>query len=297
MSSDQQVIGFIGLGAMGAPMANNLLKAGYALRVYNRTAEKARPLVEHGAGQVQQPAAVAAQGGILITMLSDDQGLEEVVFGERGILGKLGTGGIHLSMSTVSPTLASQLADEHRAKGEHYVAATVFGRPEAAAAAKLWICTSGDASARERVRPVLEVLGQGTFDFGDDPAAAHVVKLAGNFMIAAAMECMAEAFTLAEKNGIERSAVHELLSTTLFACPIYQNYGAKIAQHKYEPAGFRLPLGLKDISLVLQRARESGAPMPLASLLHDRLLASVAKGRTELDWAGLARDVSEAAGL
>jgi 3-hydroxyisobutyrate dehydrogenase-like beta-hydroxyacid dehydrogenase len=200
-------------------------------------------------------------------------------------------------MSTISPATSRRLAARHDERGAFYVAAPVFGRPEAAAARKLWICCSGAKEGREKARPVLEALGQGVFDFGDDPAAAGVVKLAGNFLIASALEAMAEAWTLAEKNGIPRRSVADLFSTTLFACPIYKNYGDVIAGERYSPAGFRLALGLKDIGLALETAAESGVPMPLASLLRDRLLGSVARGRKDLDWAGLALAVSEEAGL
>jgi 3-hydroxyisobutyrate dehydrogenase-like beta-hydroxyacid dehydrogenase len=292
-----KIIGFIGLGSMGLPIASNLLEAGYRLHVYNRTPQKAQPLVDKGAKLGNTPADVVESGGIAITMLANDQALEEVVFGENGILEKLGAGGIHLSMSTVSPATADNLAEHHERRGVHYVAAPVFGRPEAAAGRKLWICLSGDGAAKERVLPVLNVLGQGVFDFGESVGAANVVKLAGNFLIVSALEAMAEAFTLAEKNGIDRTKVAELFGQTLFACPIYQNYGRLIAQEQYQPAGFKLSLGLKDVTLALQTARDSQMPMPLASLLHDRLMAAVAKGRGDIDWTGLALGVSEDAGI
>jgi 3-hydroxyisobutyrate dehydrogenase-like beta-hydroxyacid dehydrogenase len=217
--------------------------------------------------------------------------------GEGGILEKLGSGGVHISMSTVSPATAGRLAQQHEQHGSHYLAAPVFGRPEAAAAKKLWICLSGNGAAKERVLPLLNGLGQKVFDFGEQIGAANVVKLTGNFLIVSALEAMAEAFTLAEKNGIERTQVAELFGQTLFACPIYQNYGRAIAQEQYEPAGFKLSLGLKDVDLVLQTAQESQMPMPLASLVHDRLIAAVAKGRGDIDWTGLALGVSEEAGL
>ena len=292
-----QVIGFIGLGNMGLPMASNLIEAGYTLQVYNRTPEKARSLVDKGAKLANNPSDVVESEGIVITMLANDQALEAVVLGENGILEKLGTGGIHLSMSTVSPATAQNLAKYHERRGTHYLAAPVFGRPDAAAAKKLWICLSGNGTAKERVLPVLNRLGQGVFDFGEDVGAANVVKLTGNFLIISAIEAMAEAFTLAEKNGIDRTQVAELFGQTLFACPIYQNYGRMIAQEQYQPAGFKLSLGLKDVTLALQTARDSQMPMPLASLLHDRLMAAVAKGRGDIDWTGLALEISEEAGI
>lgn len=292
-----EALGFIGLGSMGLPIATNLIESGYKLRVYNRTLQKAQPLAEKGAEVVDSPASVVEPGGIAITMLANDQALEAVVLGNDGILNKLGTGGIHLSMSTVSPATAKSLAQQHEKQGSHYLAAPVFGRPDAATARKLWIALSGNGVAKERVRPILDKLGQGIFDFGEEAGSANVVKLAGNFLIISAIEAMAEAFTLAEKNGIDRTTIANLFAQTLFACPIYQNYGRAIAQEQYEPAGFKLSLGLKDVTLALQTARESQMPLPLASLLHDRLIAAVAKGKGDIDWTGLALSISEEAGL
>ena len=291
------IVGFIGLGSMGLPIATNLIESGYRLRVYNRTLQKAQPLVDKGAELGKSPADVVEPGGIVISMLANDQALEDVVLGENGILEKLGNGGIHISMSTISPTTAQNLAQQHEQKGTHYLAAPVFGRPDAAAARKLWICLSGNGAAKERVLPLLNVLGQKVFDFGEQVSAANVVKLSGNFLIISAIEAMAEAFTLAEKNGIDRNQVAELFGQTLFACPIYQNYGRMIAQEQYEPAGFKLALGLKDVELALQTAKESQMPMPFASLVRDRLISSIAKGRGDIDWTGLALGVSEDAGL
>ncbi|HEY9612348.1 NAD(P)-dependent oxidoreductase [Allocoleopsis sp.] len=291
------VVGFIGLGNMGLPIATNLVESGYRLRVYNRTLQKAQVLVDSGAELGESPADVVEPGGIVISMLANDQALEDVVLGENGILEKLGNGGIHISMSTISPTTAENLAERHEQKGTHYLAAPVFGRPDAAAARKLWICLSGNGVAKERALPLLNVLGQKVFDFGEQVSAANVVKVSGNFLIISAIEAMAEAFTLAEKNGIDRNQVAELFGQTLFACPIYQNYGRMIAQEQYEPAGFKLALGLKDVELALQTAKESQMPMPVASLIRDRLISSIAKGRGDIDWTGLALGVSEDAGL
>lgn len=292
-----ETIGFIGLGSMGVPMAANLLAAGYRLNVYNRTPEKAQSLAEQGAQVVHHPAEAISPGGIVITMLANDAALEAVVLDENGILSSLGKGGIHLSMSTVAPATARRLSELHQQQESHYVAAPVFGRPDAAAARKLWIACSGKTAAKERVKPLLEQMGQGIFDFGEDAGAANVVKLTGNFLIISAIEAMAEAFTLAEKNGVDRTEVANLFGQTLFACPIYQNYGRMIAQQQYEPAGFKLSLGLKDVTLALETARESQMPLPLASLLHDRLLALVTNGKGDIDWTGLALKTAEEAGL
>jgi len=291
------VIGFIGTGNMGHPMAANLLKAGYSVRVWDRTPARAAALTDLGATRASRPEEVAEAGALVFSSLSNDEVLEEVVGANHEMLRRLGRGGIHLSASTVAPETSRRLAKGHECYGVAYLAAPVLGRPDAAAAAKLWIFLSGPAGAKERAQPVLRALGQGVFDLGEDPGAANVVKLACNFLLASAMEAMAEAFALAEKNGVGRGLVADLLVQTVFDCPVYRTYGKQIAEQRYQPALFKLSLGLKDVSLVLQTAASSLVPMPLAGLLHDHLLAAVAKGRGDLDWTGLAGEVSEAAGL
>ena len=290
-------IAVVGLGGMGAGAARRLLDQGYRVTVWNRSAAKAAPLVAHGAEAAQSPGAAAAGAGIVITFLADDNALDEVVLGPDGVAARLGEGGVHLSMSTIAPATAQRLAEAHRESGAFYVAAPVFGRPDAAASGQLWIVTSGPAAAKERVRPVLAALGQGVHDFGEDPVGAHIVKLAGNFLIAAASEAMAEAYTLGEKCGLDRTRLAEFFGATLFPSRIYQNYGKAIAEHRYEPAGFRLRLGLKDLRLVLGAADASEMPMPLASLLHDRFLALAAQGHGEIDWTAIGLAVAREAGL
>ena len=290
-------IGFIGLGSMGLPMASNLLAAGHKLRVYNRTTAKADSLVKRGAELMSHTAAVASPGGIVVTMLADDAALEGVVVGVDTIAHRLAPGGIHISMSTVAPATSRKLAQYHAENVSIYIAAPVFGRPEAAHAKRLWICTSGPHHEKHKVAQILDAMGQKTFDFGEDPGAANAVKLSGNFLIAAAMESMAEALAMLEKSGIDRVAAIEMLSSTLFACPVYQGYGKMIAEMRHTPAGFRLPLGLKDVELVLKTGGEARAPMPVAAILRDRLLSSIAKGREEMDWSALALVARDEAGL
>ena len=292
-----ETIGFIGLGAMGSAMAANLLKAGFALKVYNRNPERAKPLVELGAAQAYTPAEAADDGGIVITMLTNDEAVSNVSFGDGGFGQVLSTGGIHISMSTIAPETSRQLAEHHRGCRSDYVAAPVFGKPDAAAAQKLWIAMSGPAEAKARVQPLLDAMGQGVYDFGDDPGAANVVKLTGNFMLGAAIEAMGEAFTLAQKNGISRTAVYDFFTQTLFACPVYKNYGKMISEEHYQPIGAVPSLIRKDFGLILQESKNAAMPMPLASLVHDRLTAMVAKGREDRDWAGFAGEISESAGL
>jgi 3-hydroxyisobutyrate dehydrogenase-like beta-hydroxyacid dehydrogenase len=290
-------IGFIGLGSMGLPMAANLLAAGHQLKVYNRTAAKADPLIQRGAELMSNAAAVASPGGIVITMVADDAALEGVVVGVDTIATRLAPGGIHISMSTIAPATSRTLANYHAEKGSLYVTAPVFGRPDAAAAKRLWVCTSGPASAKHKIAPLLEAMGQKTFDFGEEVGAANAVKLSGNFLIAAAMESIAEALAMLEKSDVDRVAAIEMLTSTLFACPVYQGYGKAIAQMRHTPVGFQLPLGLKDMELVLKTSAEVRAPMPVAAILRDRFLSSIAKGRTELDWSGFALVARDDAGL
>ncbi|HYK87209.1 MAG TPA: NAD(P)-dependent oxidoreductase [Acidobacteriota bacterium] len=290
-------LGFIGTGNMGLPIARNLLGDGYPLRIFNRTAEKAASLATLGARLVSSPSQTAEPGGIVFTMLADDRALEEVAVSGDALAKALGPGGIHVSMGTLSPAAARKVAEHHRAFEVSYLAAPVFGRPEAADARTLWICLSGAHAAKDRVEPILKLLGRSVTDFGEDPGAANVVKLGGNFLLASAVEAMAEMIALAEKNGIAREKMIDLMASTLFACPVYQIYGRALVAQKYRPAGFRMELGLKDITLVLQTAAASKAPMPMASLVRDRLLTGVAKGRGDWDFTAFALAAAEDAGI
>jgi len=292
-----ETIAFLGLGNMGMQMAQRLLDAGYPLRVYNRTRSKAEPLARRGAQVVDEPRAAVEPGGTAITSLADDAALEAITLGEHGFLDRLGEGGLHLSMSTIAPATAARLAALHEQSHSAYLGAPVLGRPEAVAAGELWIMLAGPAAAKQRAQPVLRALGQGVFDFGERPEAANVVKLALNFLLEAMMEALAEAFTFAEKQGIARADLNNIIGQTTFACPAYQLYGRTIAERRFTPAGFRLPLGLKDIQLVLQAAADHTAPMPAADLLRDRLLSGMAKGRQDLDWSALTLGAAEDAGL
>jgi 3-hydroxyisobutyrate dehydrogenase-like beta-hydroxyacid dehydrogenase len=296
MNDEKETIGFIGLGNMGLQMAINLVKAGFRLRVYNRTAEKAQPLLERGALLARSPADAAVPGGIVVTMLTDDHALEDVTLGASGFLEGLG-GGVHLSMSTIAPHTARRLAGLHQERGAKYVASPVFGKPDVAAQGKLWIASSGDTATKQRARPIQEAIGQRVVDFGDDPGAANAIKLAGNFMFGAAIEAMAEAFTLAQKHGVPRRQTYEFFTQTLFDCAAYHAYSELIASERYQPVGARPSLIRKDFGLILQAADEKLVPMPLAELIHERLTASVAKGREDEDWTSFAREVSEGAGL
>lgn len=293
----EPVIAVIGLGGMGSGIAGRLLEAGFRLRVWNRTAAAADPLVQRGAERAASPAQAVEAGSIAITMLANDAAVEAVTTGPGGFAGRLGAGGVHVSMSTISVGLARRLAALHEAAGSDLVSAPVFGRPTAAAAGKLWILQSGKSAALARVRPLLEAASQGIFDAGEAPDAAPAAKIAGNFLIASAMEAMGEAFALLEKRGVDARAFHEMMSQTIFGSIIHQNYGRFILDRQFSPPGFKLTLGAKDIGLALDAGAESQVPLPLASLLRDRFLAAQAQGRGELDWTSVALNARADAGL
>ena len=289
-------VGFIGLGNMGLPMARNLLRAGHSLTVYNRTSGRAEQLAADGAMIAGSASEAAREAQVVITMLADDQALRSVVFGQ-GVLGAMAPGAIHLGMCTISVAFSRELAEAHAAAGRGYVAGPVFGRPDAAAAARLWVVAAGAAEHVETCRPLMEAMGRAVSVVGADPWVANVVKVTGNLMIATTIEALGEAFALQRKWGVAPRAFLEVVNGALFQSPLYANYGGLIADEKYEPAGFRLRLGLKDTRLALEAAEAVSVPLPLASLLRDHFLTAVANGKGEMDWAALALLAAENAGL
>ena len=288
-------VGFVGLGNMGQPIARNLLKASHQVGVYNRTRSRAEALAADGA-RVAPTLAEACAPGVVLTMVSDDHALAECVFNRSGILDSLPAGGLHVSMSTISVKLSQHLAGKHSERGQNYIAAPVFGRPQAAESAQLLVVAAGPSESVERARPLLAPIGRGLFVLGTDAPMANALKLSGNFVIASMLEALAEGFALARKHGIEAAQTLEIVSA-LFQSPVYENYGRMIADERFEPAGFKMALGLKDARLVLAAADAAGVPMPLASLVHDQLISGVARGLGEIDWSGIARVVAENAGL
>lgn len=288
--------GFVGLGNMGAPMARTLLRAGHRLTVYNRTRSRAEGVVTSGA-QVAGMVAEACASGVVMSMLADDRATEECVFGPAGILSALPANGVHVGLSTISTDLSRRLTEAHRERGQSFVAAPVFGRPEAAEAKRLLVVAAGPPDAVERCRPLLEAIGRKLFVIGTDAPAAHAVKLAGNFLIASMLETLSEAFALMRKSGVAPAQFLEILNGSLFQSSLYENYGKLIVEERFEPAGFRLRLGLKDVGLVLRAAEGVAVPMPLASLIRDQLLSAVARGQGDLDWSSLAKVSAQNAGL
>ena len=288
-------IGFIGLGNMGSAMAMNLLKAGHNVTVYNRTAQKAKPLVDQGAHAAADPAE-ASRADVVFTMLADDRAVESVSFGESGILAHLQPGSVHISSSTISVDLSQKLAAAHEKQNQQFIAAPVFGRPEAAAAGKLIVVVAGRTDAIDRCTPLFDVIGQRTFRFGLQPSAANLIKLSGNFLIASVLESLSEAMALVGKAGIDQHEYVDFLTSTLFPAPVYKTYGVLIADRKFQPAGFAAPLGLKDVRLTLAAGEQFRVPLPLASLIRDRLLALLARGGDSLDWSAISQIAVEESG-
>ena len=290
-------VGFIGLGNMGSAIARNLIKAGHDLTVYNRTRSRAEVFASLGVRVAETPLAAAADAEVLITMLADDAAVEGVIFAPGNSIEALPTGAIHISMSTISVGLSRRLAESHREKQQHYLAAPVFGRPDAAAAAKLFVVAAGPAEQIERCQPLFDAIAQRTFVAGEEAHAANVIKLAGNFLITTVIESLGEAFAFGRKFGVDPHAFLDILTNSLFMAPVYRNYGSMIASDKFDPAGFKLPLGLKDNRLLLAAAEEVAVPMPMASLVYDRFVTALAQGLGESDWAAIARISYQNAGL
>ena len=280
-------IGFLGLGGMGVGMAANLLKAGHQVRVWNRSPAAAEPLLAQGATLAADPLQ-AFDAEVVISMLADDKATRSVIL-QSGALASAKPGLIHLGMATLSTELVAELVELHRAQGVTYIAAPVFGRTDVALAGKLNILAAGPQDAIDKVQPLLDAMGQKTWPLGEDPLRAAAVKIAGNFMIASAIEAMGEASALTKGYGVEPAQFLEIMGSTLFNAPVYRNYGALIAEQRYDPAGFRLVLGLKDVGLALAAGQGRHVPLPFASVLRDNFLEAIAQGDGERDWAALAQ--------
>lgn len=288
-------IGVVGLGHMGKAMAANLCRAGHHVRVWNRSAGPAQELAQAGAEIAADPRDVC-NGDAVITMLADDAAMRAVV-SEKGLLDAMASSCIHINMATVSLAYAQELAAQHQSRGLTYVAAPVFGRSEVAAAGKLNIVAAGPSSAIDAVQPLFDVLGQKTWRVGEDPVRANTIKIMGNFMLAAAIEAMGEAAAVAQGYGVSATDLFQVLTNTLFDAPAYKTYSALIAEERYDPAAFKLALGLKDVRLALAAGETVAAPMPFASTLRDNMLDAIAHGDGERDWSALARVSLRRAGI
>jgi 3-hydroxyisobutyrate dehydrogenase-like beta-hydroxyacid dehydrogenase len=284
-------VGFIGLGQMGHAMAANLLKAGHELTVWNRSADRSADLVAAGARMASHPDG-AARGDVVMSMLADDHAVHDIVYGKNGILA---APALHVSHSTISIDLARRLAEDHGAHAG-FVSAPVFGRPTAAEAAKLFVVAAGPDAAVERCMPLLQAVSQRVFRVGTSPSAANLVKLAGNFMVLAAIEAMAEAMTLVEAGGVNRRDMLQVITGTVFGAPVYQVYGEMLVEDRFRPAGFTAPLGLKDMNLVDSAATASRVPMPVLGVVRDHLRSTIAVNGPQIDWSSIALTVRKGAG-
>ncbi|MBO0680955.1 NAD(P)-dependent oxidoreductase [Mycolicibacterium sp. S2-37] len=279
-------IGFIGLGNMGSAMAGNLLAAGHEVTAYNRSPEKAEALSAHGA-RAAGTVADACGGDAVVTMLADDAAVEAVSFGADGIISRLNPGAVHISASTISLALAERLTSAHAEAGQLFVSAPVFGRPEAAAAKKLFVVAAGAPATVAAVTAIFEAIGQRTFVVGEEPKAANLVKLSGNFLIASVIESLGEALALVTKGGVDGEQYLDLLTSTLFDAPVYRTYGGLVARREFQPPGFAAAGGLKDVGLTLAAGDALQVPLPIASLLRDRFLTLLATGGGHLDWSAI----------
>jgi len=290
-------IGFIGLGNMGAAIATNLLKAHHEVTVWNRSPAKAGPVVEAGAILSSSPKEAARGRDAVFTMVADDAALDAVVDGDSGLMAGLDRDAMHVSMSTVAVATADRLAELHEAKGQRFACAPVFGRPEAAAGAKLFIVAAGDPQTLDRADLLFRAVSQRVFRVGEKPSAANLVKLCGNFMILSAIESLAEAMALAEKGGVAKDLLLEVLTGSLFDIPLVKNYGRLLVEQRFKPAGFAAPLGLKDMRLAGQSAETLGVPMPLLGILRDHLTQAIASEGSDIDWSGIGAAIRKNAGL
>jgi 3-hydroxyisobutyrate dehydrogenase-like beta-hydroxyacid dehydrogenase len=288
-------IGLIGLGAMGSGIAANLLKAGHHLRVWNRSPGPLEDLVRKGAERAATPADVFDRA-VVFTMLSDDAAIRAVIL-DGGVLKKARRDTIHVVMSTISVAFAQSLETAHREAGLAYVAAPVMGRPDIAAAGELNILIAGEDAAVARVRPALEAVGKAVWPVGTEPHKANLVKLTANLALGAAIETLAEVMALARRYGIDPHRLLEIFTGTLFGAPAYKIYGPLIADQRFEPALFKLPLGLKDIRLALEAGEGAGAPLPVASLVRNSLIDAIGHGDADKDWSVLAAAAFRRAGL
>jgi 3-hydroxyisobutyrate dehydrogenase-like beta-hydroxyacid dehydrogenase len=299
-SKDRSEIGFVGLGHMGTAMAANLIAAGHRVVAYIRRPDQADKLATLGIEPTTEFSDLFDRK-VVISMLPDDAAVRDVVFGQenthaQGLGSGLKRGAIHLSMSTISTATAAHLASEHARHGQGYVAAPVFGNPDAAKARQLFIVAAGDPEDVERCQPLFDSLGQKTFVVGPDPSQANLVKLLGNMMTATTLEMLGEVVAVALKRGLDPKAFIDIMTSTMFGGRAHKIYGDKIVSQSYA-AGFVLPLVLKDVRLALAEAEDAAAPMPSVDVVRDRLITGIARGYADLDWSALGLIAAQEAGL
>lgn len=284
METKSLTVGILGTGAMGSAMAMRLLEKGRSVVVYNRSVEAARALVSHGASLAANPADVL-EADVVLSLLFNDEAVRSTL-DQSGLLapGAAPRRRLHVCCSTISPGLSRELAAAHERAGAGYVAAPVFGRPDAARAGGLQLVVAGQSEAVAIATPVLRDLGT-VWPMGETPAHAHAAKIAGNFMIAGSLEAMAEATALLSWEGAAPASFVDFVTRTLFAAPIYQRYASAFGDGAAPPLPSGLALPLKDLALVERVAREAGGSLPIASLIRERLSRAREAGLEDEDWS------------
>lgn len=290
-------VGLIGLGHMGFEMAQNLQKKGFSLKIYNRTKEKADPLLKRGCGWADSPMKLAEESDIIVSMVANDGALKEIVEGPAGILQSSRKPSIHISMSTVSPQLISELAKKHQEQGMSLLAAPVSGRPERAREGTLWVFLAGESHAKMKAAPVLQAMSTKIFDLGENPHQAALFKLCSNFMILSLIESFSEATAVLEKGGVSMDKAAEIWGSSFFDAPIFHSYVPLVTKRRFAEGGFALSLGLKDMRLLQDAADQAQVPMPFLADLHEKLVASMNLGREKMDWSAIALLTHELSGL
>lgn len=294
---DKKTLAWIGLGNMGLPMARNLYRGGHMVTGYNRTPEKARSLSAEGMTVVSSISAVLAGQSIVGTMLADDHSVRTVCEGKTGLFEVLPPKGIHLSFSTLSPTFVEELTREHERRGQILLSCPVFGRPDRADSATLTIVTAGQSEALSSMKDLFNTLGNTIHHVGEKPYIANWVKILGNFTLAGLIETLAESLSLANRVGIDPKMLVEILDTALYHSPVFRGYGNLMAEKGWNPAGFRMQLGLKDIRLVLKESDRLDVFLPLADIIHSGFISGIHRGYGDLDWAALMKVRADDAGM
>lgn len=289
-------VSFLGLGAMGMPMARRLIATGHDVTGWNRSPGPGEELASAGGRAAASAAEAVSDAEVIISVLADDRATELVLL-DGGAVAAMPKGAIHVSCATISVGLVKKLAALHECSGQSFITAPLFGRPEAAANGQIYLVVAGDPRARERLEPITSALAQKTLFLGSDPCLSSVAKLANNFLILSVAQALGEAFSLVEKHGLPATEMANIIQSTDFGARIFKGYSQIISRHEYTPPAFPLVLGLKDIDLVLEAGKLGTVPMRTASLIRDQFLSALARGYGELDWSAFAAVTFEDSGL
>jgi len=289
-------VGVLGLGRMGQAFAQLLMAGGLRVVVYDINAEKVTAV--HNKGAIAAVSVEDFSGcDLVLTSLPDDNVVRKAVLSENGLASYLKPAGVHLSTSTIGVPFCRELDAAHRERGQVLIAMPVLGNPDLAARRGLFLLLGGSSDAINRSRDVIKLLGQRSFHVGEEPWLASAMKLAGNMLTAATLQSMGEVFAFLSKEGITPKKAQEILTGSLFDGKVHKTYGGKIVDRRYRPPGMTVPLAAKDLRLLLAEAEQTRTPMPLAALLHDRLIAVEARGWSDLDWSALGRLAAFEAGI